>query len=575
MKRILILLTILTACTPSPEPGSSTTRTTPLTSTTPPSTTPAPFDYRIGMTADVGTLNPWSGGTRTRTPWTGYVLDRTAATLYAPLPDRPEVQALLAAGPPPEPVETEDGTWEVVVEVEGSWSDGTSFTTADIAFTFEVARRFQLDGLWETWFPPALTTIEAVDEKTLRLVFSSPPGLAVWPYGPGRAPIQPAGFWAEKIEGLDQASDLFEVDPTGAPSAGAFVITDRQEGTSIGLTPNPDWPGWSAPPTIDSATYLVYPSLDDAQDALTTGEVDVVIDPEGFETGIETSAPLAAFTSETNGFGFVAFNLARPVTSRPGFREVVAHLAAAFERPAGAGSGGGVTVPASDRRWYDPTVASDLTIEGEDSISALAAVLEADGFTWSTAPSDDSPGVGLTLAGVVPPPIEILVQDEDPVQAAYASHLTDRLTRLGFDIALTAVPLVELRSRVFQVTDAGFDYDLYLAEWKLGSSDFPAHHRDFFGTLGEVNGRYNNTGFSSTELDGLLDRLDTTRDREEAKRIIWEIETIIATERPYVVLYTKPILELYRADRVAFPFQSTLGGLAGRGGAPDLVEPVR
>ena len=49
------------------------------------------------------------------------------------------------------------------------------------------------------------------------------------------------------------------------------------------------------------------------------------------------------------------------------------------------------------------------------------------------------------------------------------------------------------------------------------------------------------------------------------------MQEFLADDLPYVVLFTTPILETYRKDRLDFPYTSTLSGLQGAGGLPGTV----
>jgi peptide/nickel transport system substrate-binding protein len=578
----------LSACTPAAEPTSTVTAG-PTTTVPPTSTTiPPPFVYRIGMTRDVTTLNPWAAeDTAFTSRWTSYVLDQTRASLFAPRPDSAAVQPLLAAGDIAEPVEQGDGSWAVEVAVVGTWSDGTPVTPGDVVFTFDTVRRLELGGQWRrTWFPDAVTAVTAA-EGSVRIQFASRPGLEVWPFGPGTAPILPAHHWADLVEGIGTAEALYALDAAGAPSAGRFVVVDRTEGEEIRLEPNPEWDGEQ--PAVEEAVYAVYPDVEAAVDALVTGEIDVIIDPDGLapeavtETGLD-EAELGSMVSENNGFRFLAFNLNRPVTGNLGFRQAVDLIATAHGSAAEAGGEfeAGVSIPSANLAWFDPEVASRLRTEAPtgpaDRLERLVAALSGAGFAWTTPPalSGDTitPGTGLTLSGAAVPALEVLSPAEDQVRLGFAKAVVSGLAELGFTVSLTEATLDEVVERVFTPTADGFDFDMYLAGWTLGRPEFPSHHSAFFGTPSESRGLNNNTGFTSGAFDELLATYSATRDLVEARQVLWAMEEILATQKPYVFLYTEPITELYRADRVAFPFQTRLGGIQADGGALALVEPL-
>jgi hypothetical protein len=54
---------------------------------------------------------------------------------------------------------------------------------------------------------------------------------------------------------------------------------------------------------------------------------------------------------------------------------------------------------------------------------------------------------------------------------------------------------------------------------------------------------------------------------------LWEMERTLAQDLPYLLLYRDQITEVYRADRVSFDVEASLGGLQGRlGGIRDVRQ---
>ncbi len=577
MKRLISLLLLVTACTPTAVEESSTAAgTTPPTTTANETTTTradGPFEYRVGMARDISTLNPWASVDRS--PWSAYVLGRTTASLYRAVPDAIAVTEVLATGPASDPVEA-DGHWTVEVGVGGTWSDGAPVTSADLAFTFDTARRLELGGEWLEWFPPEVISIEAVADTAV-ISFGAEPGLAVWPFAVGLAPVLPRHHWQPLVEEIRTPEALYALAGDDAPGAGAFLVDSRVVGEEVRLLPNPSWPGWDGEPAVDALIYAVYPDIDQAIAALGTGAVDVVIDPDGVDssaaTGLDDDA-ISSMISQTNGFRFAAFNMRRPITGSLGFRLAVAEIVEAAKRPSGAELGGRFTVPEENLRWYRQDRAADLTSLSSDWVGAAVKVLVDSGFSWDSTPTADSPGSGFSLDGAGVPTLTMLVPAEDEIRRSFAQTLSDGLTQLGFEIETEVLPLEQVVQRVFAPVGADFPYDIYLAGWNLGRPDFPGYHNAFFGTPGPTRGLNNNTGFSSPALDALLDRYSSTRDPEEAVRILWEMERILVEQRPYVVLYSAAVVEPFRSDRVGFPFDSTLGGLQAGGGFPELVQPL-
>ena len=49
------------------------------------------------------------------------------------------------------------------------------------------------------------------------------------------------------------------------------------------------------------------------------------------------------------------------------------------------------------------------------------------------------------------------------------------------------------------------------------------------------------------------------------------MQEFLADDLPYVVLFTTPLLETYRSDRLIFPYTKTLGGLQSTSGMTSSV----
>jgi ABC-type transport system substrate-binding protein len=152
------------------------------------------------------------------------------------------------------------------------------------------------------------------------------------------------------------------------------------------------------------------------------------------------------------------------------------------------------------------------------------------------------------------------------------------LRQLGFETDLTlADPNLVFRT-VFTPTEAGeLDFDLFLLGWRLPDPAMPAYQRSFFGSGSDTieSDGNNAVGFSDAAFDELADQFDAATDLEDARRLFWEMETVIAAQKPYIVLYAEPITEAYRSDTIEFPFTTVLGGLQAVGGAAAIVQPIR
>ena len=97
---------------------------------------------------------------------------------------------------------------------------------------------------------------------------------------------------------------------------------------------------------------------------------------------------------------------------------------------------------------------------------------------------------------------------------------------------------------------------MFILGYSLGSAAFPTFHGSFYATGGDSN----NTQYSNEEFDAAEDAFNTAQTTEEAYEALWEMERLIARDKPHVPLFDTGILEFYN-NRVTYPFTETLSGL--------------
>lgn len=81
-----------------------------------------------------------------------------------------------------------------------TWTDGSAFTAADVAFTVNTVLQFRLGLNWqETYNPDVLDRAEALDDLTVRFYFKSKPTITDWQYGALQGPIVNRSYWQPRI----------------------------------------------------------------------------------------------------------------------------------------------------------------------------------------------------------------------------------------------------------------------------------------------------------------------------------------------------------------------------------------
>jgi ABC-type transport system substrate-binding protein len=538
--------------------------------------------YRIGLLAGVSTTNFWEYIGDQPTAWNSYVLGPTKPALYGIDPDRNELTPELAAPPtPPRPTWDAEG-WRVRVELGDhlAWSDGEPVSAADVVYTFETVRRLGLEGGWAEAFPPEIDEIAAKTDTELTIEFSQRPGLGVWPYAVGMAPVMPAHVWAPLTTEIDDAAGLYRLDGAVDVSGGPLQIVTITDDL-IEAVANPGHPA----PEFDTVVYTVFDEEAAAVAALAEGRIDTILDPNGLsDPAVDLLDGISGVTlarSPAVSVRYLGFNLTRAPMSEPAYRRSLALLLDrdnAAETLLDGGAAAYTVLSPANSRWFDQERAGSIADiyrgDLEERLTSALSQLEAAGYVWETAPalSDGAlvKGVGLTIDGQTPAPLTILTPGDqyDPSRNEYTEQVETALELLGFDVRPVVTDFDTVVDLAFTENEAGErQYDMYVLGWTLGSPVHPDYYRWLFATDGAAN----STGYSDPDFEAGLARYQGATDPDEARDALWDMEQTLARDLPYLVLYHPEIVEGYRSDRVGFDHVGVLGGIQGRlGGLADL-----
>jgi ABC-type transport system substrate-binding protein len=548
----------------------------------PSTTVDEPFRYRVGLLAGISTDNFWEYIGAEPTAWNAYVLGPTKPALYGIDPAGSELIPDLASGAsPPLPAEGAEG-WQVRIELGQhlAWSDGEPVSAVDVVYTFETARRLGLGGGWGEAFGSQVKAIVAESATELRIEFSERPGLGVWPYGIGLAPIMPAHVWAPRTAAIDNATDLYALDGGDDVSGGPLQITTITD-DSIQAVANPGYPG-TEPAFV---SYTVFVDEAAAVAAMGSGDIDAILDPNGLSedgsAALDGADDVTLERSPANSVRYLGFNLTRAPMSESAFRQSLALLldreAIADDLLPGGEAAYTMLSPANEP-WFDQdraeSIAAPYRADIASRLESALSLLESAGYDWDTPPTlvDGVLGqaVGLTIAGAAPAPLTILTPGDeyDPARHDYTQRIEATLELIGFDVRPVVTDFDTVVDLAFSEDGAGArQYDMYVLGWTLGSPAHPDYYRWLFATDGVAN----STGYSNEELDALLAGYESASDPTQARSAVWEMEQILARDLPYLVLYHPDIVEGYRSDRLRFDQEAVLGGIQGRlGGLADL-----
>lgn len=577
--------------------------------------------YTLGIFQDVTTDNQWNSiDSAGNTVWNSYFLTPMLASPYTTMMPGIEFAPSLADGEL-QPTTQDGDSWigEFKLRDGLKWSDGEPITAADVAFTWHTAVSKDAGGVgligpWEDYVDEDIVTnVEAVDDLTVRVTFNAQPGLAQWGPGTGVAqiPVMPEHFWKpivdEALTTDDPRTTLLAASGAEAPSSGATIFGEFQPGSFAASTANENYPDkgldltsggvtWTEGPYATDFRYPLYGGQEAAVLALANGEVDFLLNPlgmqRGFQEEVAKNPDLTAIVNPTNGYRFLAFNHSRAPMSDHYFRDA---LTALIDKEYVTGNllqGVAfplyVILPEGNTNWYNKEVADELKTEGYAELdtktrrqTALDLLTEG-GYTWEVAPAFDADGNFTAGQGIIGPDgkkigtLRLITPTAayDPLRATFGNYISGVAQEFGIDLLSVPTDFGKIVDDVFAYDEEKgeyiSDFDMFILGYSLGSAAFPTFHCSFFCTTGDSN----NTQYSNADYDAAAAAFNSAQTKEEAYDAMWEMEKLIARDKPHVPLFDTGILEFY-SNRVVYPFTETLSGLQFVSGLPGSVQAAK
>lgn len=618
---------------PAEGTGAAAPTSAPIVVATPTSApTAEPRVYQLGIFEDMTTTNYWAFLGTDTTIWNSYVLGGAKPSLYGLSDQRFDyIPSVAEDFSTPLVEETVDGetlwTTEVPFKKGVKWSDGNDVTAEDFVFTAHTVRDLEMTGNWTSsvdlkFFHHA----EALDPYRLKIYFKQKPGLSRWQFGLANMAMLSKAYWGPIVEQAKTQTDVLEQQkvlyahvPENEPSAGGFIFRKWERGAFAEKIKNSGYyfedatvieyangayaeskPGvfefsaygeptgdktleYTVGPYTDSSIYSIFGNQETGVLALKAGDIDFMLNPLGLQRGLQEQlkgqAGLATLENPSNGFRYLGFNLRRAPMDVKAFRQAVATLIdkefIATTVLQGVAIPMYTTVPEGNGFWYNPDVALiGKGLRRAERTENAVNLLKDAGFTWEVEPkvsengTVEMEGQGLKMPDGEPiPEMEILAPSPgyDPLRSTFAIWIERWLNDVGIP---TRAKLTDFNVIVEKIRDPQ-GFDMWILGWSLTS--FPDYLEAFFHSRhGEGDG-LNRGGYSNPEFDALAEELLIETNLDAARGQVFRMQEFLADDLPYVVLFTTPILETYRDDRVDFPYTETLGGLQSTSGLTTTV----
>jgi len=318
-----------------------------------------------------------------------------------------------------------------------TWSDGTPFTAADVAFTFNYLKAnpaLDVNGIWTS----PLTSVAATGPNTVTFTFSKPdtPEAVAILYGTDGQPtdILPQHIWST----ITTPATNTNTSPVGT---GPFTMSSFSA-SSVVYTKNPNY-YQAGKPSIGSVVFNSVDSDTTAELELESGAIDMsydyITDAAATFVAKNPSQNVAYWPSVSANYLYM--NDAKAPFNNLAFRKAVAEdmntkfiAARAYFgalSPATGGAESAVTGPQVSQ-WFSSSLKN---LEYSYSVKAAKATLKAAGFKWSKSGQLES------TKGKALPHMTVLIGGPgwtDYISAA--DNISSELKNIGIDTTVVQEP---------------------------------------------------------------------------------------------------------------------------------------
>jgi len=510
---------------------------------------------KIGLLEEPRTLNIWLASDA----WSGRVLSQIYQDLYIREPETLKLIPWLAEKEPVyDPV-----TLSYTVKLRpAKWSDGSELTSEDVAFTGRFIQEFKVPRYLSNW--KFIYKIETPDKHSIRFYLKEPE--AIFATRTLTTPIVQKKQWekiAEKARKTEKPlTTLLNHRIENPVGSGPFVLREWKQGAYIFLKKNAYFfgkdkviEGRRLGPYIDGIIFKIFGTSDAAILSLKKGGIDMFwwgIQP-GYLDDLKRQREIQIFSNEKSALYYMGFNVRRPPFNDANLRRAIATLIDKDFIINRILQGYGIkmwsVVPPGNRFWH----CSDVCRYGEglskeDRIKKSYEILRRAGYTWEVPPVNEdgkvSNGREIRLPNgqpmerftILTPPA-----DYDPHRAMSGIMIQEWLRAVGLPAYSRPMAFGSLIEQV----KARREFDIFILGYGNLSLD-PDYVRNFFHSANDKPRGWNMSGYRNADFDRVADESARTMDREDRRKLIWDMQKRIIEDIPYIPLYNPTLVEAVR-----------------------------
>lgn len=430
---------------------------------------------------------------------------------------------------------SEDGlSYTYKIKKDAKWSDGTDVTAKDVVLTTKIicdktydgpsdlrTGRVKLKGADEYFNGTAteVSGVEAIDDKTVKFTLVEKSSSAELVLGQTQ-PINAEFTSKYYTQGnTDKLKDTF-INP--GPTSGSYKFVSYKKGQETVLEANDSFV--LGKPGIKNIVFKVTTEATKLQ-MLEAGDIDFVdlsVSRDNVDY-VEQLGYLGYRLYPTNGYGYIAFNHAKPQFQDPAVRKA---LTTALNREKVASSifdefAEVINVPQTKASW--------AYAEGDNkyayNLEEAKKILDDAGWKVGADGIREKDGVKLTVNFTGS-------SDNDVVDSILSVSDAD-WKALGVKYTNEKMDFTSMREK-----QKGTDWDMMFMAWGLTNDP---NDQDVYGT----GGSQNKTSYSNKKVDELYAKINQELDKDKAKELYKELYKELNNDLPYIFVYQRSDMYAY------------------------------
>ena len=441
---------------------------------------------------------------------------------------------------------SEDGlTWTFKIREGVKWSDGEPLTAADVAFSYNFQKEFELTNFLSAL--DGIKTVTAPDDTTVVITCDKPKAdiLAMW------VPIVPEHVWS-KFKTYDEITKFLNKPPI--VGSGPFQVVEWQKGKYVRCVANKEY--WDGAPKVDEIIFEIYKNQDTLAQDLRLGTIDLAVNISPTQVKAMKNQPgIEAEACAQKAFDYLSMNcydgasLGNPVLRDVKFRQALnwaidkqKMTELAYQGMADPGTSTfevNFYDPDLDWHWQPPAdVEYTFDPAKAKQLLADAGYKDTDGDGILNDPNNGDKNIKLRLWSRI----------ESPQSQVMGKLITGWWEELGLDIEYSVEDNGVLTNGGYNYDGDTYkpDFDMYIWMWQPSGSD-PGRRLGYFRSVQIEN--QNDACWSSKEYDDLWEQQSEELDPQARKAIAHQMQEIFYEASPYICLTYPKTLQAWNTER--------------------------